>query len=55
MTHHVSRRNILRLGAATAVLPWLPSLAAGAANAEGPAAGAALAAAAALTRSNCPT
>jgi hypothetical protein len=48
MTHHVSRRNILRLGAATAVLPWLPSIAAGAANAEGPAAGAALAPAAAL-------
>lgn len=48
MTHHVSRRNILRFGAATAVLPWLPSLAAGAANAEGPAGGAALAAAAAL-------
>lgn len=46
MTHHVSRRNILRLGAATAVLPWLPQLAPGAANAEAPAAGAALAAAA---------
>lgn len=49
MTNHVSRRNILRLGAATAVLPWLPSLAAQAANAEGPAAGAALAGAGALS------
>jgi len=39
MMHHVSRRSILRLGAATAVLPWLPQLAAGAANAEAPAAG----------------
>ncbi|WP_120521249.1 beta-L-arabinofuranosidase domain-containing protein [Arthrobacter celericrescens] len=39
MTNHVSRRNILRLGAATAALPWLPPLAAAAANAaEGPAA-----------------
>jgi DUF1680 family protein len=46
MTHHVSRRSILRLGAATAGLPWLPQFAAGAANAEAPAAGAAPAAAA---------
>jgi hypothetical protein len=28
MTNHVSRRNVLRLGAAAAALPWLPSLAA---------------------------
>lgn len=27
MTNHVSRRNILRLGAAATALPWLPSLA----------------------------
>ncbi|MDQ1595106.1 MAG: uncharacterized protein QOH40_1662, partial [Arthrobacter pascens] len=35
MTNHVSRRNIFRLGAATAALPWLSSLAAGAATAAG--------------------
>jgi hypothetical protein len=33
MTYHVSRRNILRLGAAAAALPWLPSLASAAATA----------------------
>ncbi|MFE4544250.1 beta-L-arabinofuranosidase domain-containing protein [Arthrobacter sp. NPDC056727] len=49
MMNHVSRRNILRLGAATAVLPWLPSLAAQAANAEDPITGAALAGAGALS------
>jgi hypothetical protein len=38
MTNHVSRRNVLRLGAAAAALPWLPSLAAAttAAAAQGP-------------------
>jgi hypothetical protein len=37
MTNHVSRRNILRLGTAAAVLPWLPSFASAAATAaEGP-------------------
>ena len=37
MTNHVSGRNILRLGAAAAALPWLPSLASAAATAaEGP-------------------
>ncbi|WP_395400810.1 beta-L-arabinofuranosidase domain-containing protein [Arthrobacter sp. UC242_113] len=36
MTNHVSRRNILRLGAAAAVLPWLPSFASAAATAAAP-------------------
>ncbi|MFC7846855.1 beta-L-arabinofuranosidase domain-containing protein [Arthrobacter sp. NPDC057388] len=49
MMNSVSRRNILRLGAATAVLPWLPSLTAQAASAEPPVAGAALAGAGALS------
>ncbi|UVJ39808.1 beta-L-arabinofuranosidase domain-containing protein [Arthrobacter sp. CJ23] len=49
MTNHVSRRNLLRLGAATAVLPWLPSLAAVAASAaETPMTSGALAAARAV-------
>ena len=47
MTNHVSRRNILRLGAAAAVLPWLPSFASAAATAATPMA-TALAAAAAV-------
>lgn len=49
MTNHVSRRNILRLGAAAAALPWLPSLASAAATAaEGPMTSALAAAAAAV-------
>ena len=49
MTNHVSRRNILRLGAAAAALPWLPSLASAAAvAAEGPMTNALAAAAAAV-------